>query len=255
MRACTFYDIYACLYATLGITRAPRGMRTIEIENFSYTLPPYVKFANFPSRKLNIDYIKAEFRWYLKGDPTDLSIADKASIWKDSITDGRLNSNYGFYLFKQGQLDYVVNTLTRDPESRRAMAIILGAHHLYPENRDVPCTSTLGFRIRDGALNLTVHMRSQDAIFGLGNDVPFFSLVQELTLNLLPKKYSMGNLTVFVDSLHVYERHFDMLKTIVLNKESTTPLDWPRIKRKEAKELLSGICPAFSETFSQWLWI
>ncbi len=117
------------------------------------------------------------------------------------------------------------------------MIVILNQEHLYLENKDVPCTLSLSFRIRERSshypkqLDCTVHMRSSDAIFGYGNDIPFFSLVQEFVLVYLNQglgeKYEMGTLTVFSESLHVYEKHFGMLEKLI--QESTTPVHCPRI--------------------------
>ena len=124
-----------------------------------------------------------------------------------------MHSNYGYYLFTKAGLGFVVNELTRDKDSRRALVSIFNSHqHLFSDNNDVPCTATLGFRIRDGALNMTVHMRSQDAIYGLGNDLPFFNLCWEIVAIAL--NIPQGRYHHFVESFHVYERHFNMLNTI-----------------------------------------
>jgi len=226
----TFKSMYQRL-KDHGKLVTPRGQKTLEIENALTVFEPYERFANFPSRKLSLSYIKDEILWYLRGDLYDLSICDKAKIWQNCVTDGKLNSNYGHAIFKQKQLDYVVECLKKDPDSRRAIIVILAQPHLYLENKDVPCTLSLNFRLREDKLNCTVHMRSSDAIFGYGNDVPFFSLVQEFVLAginfLRSKEYEMGTLTVFSESLHVYEKHFDMLDKLV--QEDVVPIDCPRV--------------------------
>ena len=48
---------------------APRGLKILEVENFSYSLAPYVRFPNFEARHLNLEYVREEFQWYLGGDP------------------------------------------------------------------------------------------------------------------------------------------------------------------------------------------
>ena len=198
----------------------PRGQLVIELENFSFELPPFVRFQNFECRKLNLNYIREEFLWYLNADRHDLSITDHAKIWKGIVDlDGSLNSNYGQYIFRQGgQFDRVVETLEHDRDSRRASMMILNREHLLSDTKDVPCTYALNFRIRDEKLNMSVHMRSQDAIYGMGNDVPTFSFIHEMVLNALKEKYpdlGYGSYFHVVDSFHVYERHFEMLSSIV----------------------------------------
>lgn len=206
----------------------PRGQLVLEAENFTYELPPYVRFQSFKRRKFNLNYVKDELLWYLKGDRFDLSITEKAKIWKSIVNkDGSINSNYGQYIFSNrasdfkyfggGQFDQVVSTLSLDKDSRRASMMILNRDHLLSETNDVPCTYALNFRIRENMLNMSVHMRSQDAIFGMGNDAPAFSFIHEMMLQSLRRVYpdlAYGNYFHIADSFHVYERHFDMIQTI-----------------------------------------
>jgi len=228
---------------TFGKEYSPRGMKIKEIEHYTYKLPPYYRFANFKSRKLNIDYIKKEFLWYLRGDLYDLSICEHAKIWKDivvkdSFGQGYLNSNYGYYIFKTGAFDKVVYELKMDKDSRRASISILGSlpSHNFPEVKDVPCTYSLNFRIRrdhDGrdTLKMSVHMRSQDAVFGMGNDLPCFSFIHEMVYTYLKEHYpdlEMGLYYHTADSFHVYERHFGMLNQILQGDEFES-IEVPRI--------------------------
>jgi thymidylate synthase len=202
-----------------------------------------------------LPYIKEELKWYLKGNIYDLSICEKAKIWADCVTDGKLNSNYGKYLFKDGGVDYVVETLLLDHSSRRAVIPILSAGHLQVESRDIPCTVSIGFKIRNSHLYCTVHMRSQDAVFGLGNDVPFFSIVQEMVLAYLQPAYPwllLGPLTVFVESLHVYDRHFEMLDRLVTEQ----PEEFVTIPRLEAEAEVDGlrVGHGLDLPFTRWLY-
>jgi thymidylate synthase len=216
---------------------APRGMKVLEIEDYTYTLEPYVRFCSFPERKLKIDYVKGEFLWYLKGDKHDLSICEKASMWKTLINaDGSINSNYGQYIFYQNegqrisQFDNVVETLVKDKDSRRAAIMILGKEHLMMTTNDLPCTYCMSFRIRDNKLNMSVRMRSQDAVFGMGNDAPTFSFVQEMVYAMLLDTYpdlKLGTYTHTTDSFHIYERHFDILDALADGK--CDEIDCPEI--------------------------
>ena len=189
-----FRQIFKDLKAS-GKKFSPRGLEVIEIENYTYELPPYARFCNFAARKLNLDYIKREFLWYLKGDKFDLSILKYAKMWEGLVNaDGSINSNYGQYIFHRGSderslFTYVLEELARDKDSRRASAVILRREHLLSETRDYPCTYSLNFRIRDDKLNMSVHMRSQDAVFGMGNDAPCFSFIHELVCQSLKWKY------------------------------------------------------------------
>ena len=199
---------------------SPRGQLIKELENFSYTLPPFVRFQSFECRKFNLSYVKNEMMWYLKGERFDTSITQHAKLWQSIINeDGSINSNYGQYIFHgdDNQFDNVVKTLSLDKDSRRASIMILNSSHLLSDTKDVPCTYSLNFRIRNNRLNMSVHMRSQDAIFGMGNDAPAFSFIHEMLLNALRETYpelQYGSYFHVADSFHVYERHFQMLDQI-----------------------------------------
>ena len=199
---------------------SPRGQLVIEIENYSYTLPPRARFCNFLARKINQNYVKREFLWYLRGNAKDLEILKHASMWDNLVNDnGSINSNYGQYIFNDNlnQFSNVVKTLSNDVDSRRASISILSAKHLLSTTNDVPCTYSLNFRIREMKLNMTVHMRSQDAVFGMGNDAPCFSFIHEMVYVALRSVYPelvMGEYHHFADSFHVYERHFKVMEAI-----------------------------------------
>lgn len=231
-----FDDIFSRV--SKGNIISPRGEKVIEVENFMYELPPYVKFQNYDVRKLSFNYIKEELLWYLRYNFRDTSIIQFASIWKNLIQDnGIINSNYGAHLFgyyygQDSQFSNVIRILTEDKDSRRASMVILSTKHLFLE-KDIPCTYALNFRIRNNALNMTVHMRSQDAIFGMGNDAPAFSMIHEMTHCVLKETYSdlvLGTYTHFADSFHVYERHFEMLEKIVSGNAEFTEVVTPPIR-------------------------
>lgn len=231
-----------------GTFVSPRGQRVLEIENYTYELPAFVKFQSFESRKLNIQYIKDELLWYIRGDKFDLSITEKAKIWQQIVnSDMSINSNYGQYIFSGvKQFDNVVKTLSDDRDSRRGSMMILQEAHLVSDTKDVPCTYALNFRIRDNNLNMSVHMRSQDAIYGMGNDAPAFSFIHEMMLNALRRSYPdlmCGTYFHCADSFHVYERHFQMLEKLSgLNVQTKDELkDWrPDLYEKIECPRISG---------------
>lgn len=253
-----FRNIYRRLL-TDGEYSAPRGLEIIEIENFRVAFPPYVRFINFKSRKLNLEYIKREFLWYLKADKYDTSIAEHASLWKSLINkDGSINSNYGQYLFRLPQFANVIDTLAIDKDSRRAAMTILQPQHLLSDTKDVPCTYCINFHIRNNKLNMMVHMRSQDAVYGLGNDLPTFSFIHEMMhVCLRDLKYidlEIGSYMHTVDSFHAYKKHYDMIRSIALSNDDTfTEIFCPYMQDK--KEIINLITYRLDKNkkFTSWL--
>lgn len=231
----------------------PRGERTLEIENFSYTCNPFVRFNSFEGRNFNMTYLKREMAWYIKADPHDLSIADHAAQWGKIVLNGKLNSNYGSYWFGPHGVRFIQRILTKDPMSRRAVIPMYGSDvdHMDLEAKDVPCTIAIEFRLREGKLNMRAIMRSQDILWGMANDLPTFSFLQEIVAQLLTVE--VGALTISVGSFHVYESRMSMFKAII-DHDTYVPLTSrpPRISRYES-HLLMEKCIDRSRAFSDWL--
>lgn len=220
-----FYHVLEKLW-TRGSLCRPRGLVVKELTNFQYYLEPRERFMCFDQRKFKLDYAKQKFLWYIRADRKDTSITKIASMWKDLINpDGSINSNYGWYLFNKeatgtdvSNFERIAQTLESDPDSRRAAVMILSNEKLNSVTKDYPCTAYLNFQIRKNWLNIYVRMRSQDAIFGMGNDAPCFSFTHELMCIRLKEKFpdlKLGRYWHLADSFHVYERHFDTVQDIL----------------------------------------
>jgi thymidylate synthase len=159
----------------------------------------------------------------LSGNNETAWISKYSSFWKDISDDGvTANSAYGARLFKPHdaiaqrrfvQWDYIVNELRNDPDSRRAVMHLRTPNDSVDAKLDVPCTLALQFFIRDNKLHQVVHMRSSDVIFGIAYDVPAFTLFQEILANELD--VDLGTYTHVSNSLHIYERHFEMAENIL----------------------------------------
>lgn len=195
-----------------GPSVSPRGQLVYERRRVAAVFDYDEWFIESEGLPLKWDYIKTELKWYLKGDRDDSSICEHASIWKDIIDEhGRLNSNYGYYYNES--ICRIVRQLVSDPYSRQAVISINRPEHMYPGNKDVPCTMYLCFQLRDRSLDMHVHMRSQDAVFGLRNDLPAFQMFKTRTAFLLGAV--PGRVWLAVDNMHVYERHIKKVQAAV----------------------------------------
>jgi len=234
-----FISAYAtCQY---GALLPIRGSVVKERENARIDLLGHLSpLTSFAARNLNLNYAKQEFLWYLRADPLDDSIEQHASMWaKIKQPNGAYFSNYGQYLFPN-QTRYVVESLLTDRFSRRASVVLLQPIHLFHENVDTVCTYAINFRIRQGKLNMTVHMRSNDVIFGTTNDVFCFNMYQRFVAALLGVE--PGDYTHLVDSLHVYERHFMMLDQLLKGGvQEYSEIHVPMFTKKEAVKLADCI--------------
>ena len=120
--------------------------------------------------------------------------------------DGNVNSNYG-YQWKRGynhksQLDYVIELLNDNPETRQAAISIYDGKEHPDYKTDTPCTYAVQFTVLDGKLNMSVVMRSNDLWYGFCNDQYQFSNLQMLVA--YETGYKMGTYYHFAHNLHLY---------------------------------------------------
>lgn len=213
----------------------PRGQRIREILDAQIEINPLYPFQDFTARKYNYAYFIEEMRWKLGASKYDDSIKKHAKMWESvQNPDGTFNSNYGqFWFGQQMGLMKAVLELIRDKDSRRASIPMLTDAHLSPETRDTVCTEAVTFHIRDDKLYMSVHMRSSDQIFGLGTDVPTFSVLFMLALGLLRGVYpalKVGTIKITAASSHIYETHWSMVERILKSGPgdyAPTPLPEP----------------------------
>ena len=248
----------------------PRGMLCLELQDHMISFSTqHSPLSSFKARKLNLNYAKQELLWYLRHDRYDLSIEKHASMWaKIRQPDNGFNSNYGQYIFNDrlnpykgmsmgSQFAFVVSELIKDPDSRRASIVLLRAEHLYSENSDVVCTYAMNFRIRDNKLNMTVMMRSNDAIFGTTNDVFCFWGIYQMVYALLSDhmlSLQRGIYNHFVNSLHVYEKHFEMLNKLIDDGEAGyQEIVVPFVKADEVRAIVKSNGEDVSGPFMRWL--
>jgi thymidylate synthase len=202
-----------------GTRSKPRGMETIEIRNAWIEISePGDGICTLTSRNTNTSYIEEEKKWYLSGSPFAKDIEHASKFWNKLVDrNGTINSNYGKLVMVDkyngiSQFEWCEDSLKSDPDTRQAVMNYNQPQHKYTGNRDFPCTVSQSFRGRGEHLDTLVHMRSNDIILGFTNDAPFFIYLQKLMaekIGLKPGPYSH-----IAESLHVYERHFDMIEKI-----------------------------------------
>lgn len=181
--------------------------------NVSFTLQDVSnKTVTTPQRKFNEDYAEYEWNWYLKGDRDASEIAERAKIWKQMMVEGttEVNSNYGYFWNKNYQLSRVIQELKTNKETRRAIVVHYDINELDRYKHDTPCNDVLNFYIKDDKLHLTVFARSIDLVFGFCNDQYTFAKLMEMVAFQLD--IPVGEMHWMVTNLHIYPRHYDMLK-------------------------------------------
>lgn len=149
-----------------------------------------------------------EFLWYMSGSDSLEFISHYISRYEDSAEPGtdKIHGAYGPRLFSAGgginQIESIISLLSRKGSTRRAAISIFEARDTSRDYKDVPCTCTLQFFIREGFLHCMAHMRSNDAYIGLPHDIFCFTLLQEYIAVRLG--VALGQYYHSVGSLHLY---------------------------------------------------
>ena len=193
------------------------GSKTIELLGASFIANEEAIFGT-PNR----DYIETELEWY-ESESTNVNdiyddYREAPAAWlMTANAHGEINSNYGHLIYGEkyyNQYDQVVEELTQNPDSRRASMIYTRPSIWieYNENgkNDFICTNSVTYYIRDNALHCVVQMRSNDVIFGYRNDYAWQDYVLRHLANDL--SIDVGDIHWQVQNLHVYERHFGIVK-------------------------------------------
>jgi len=203
----------------IGDMSQPRDMKVKELPLTTLPIDSVSPFANFESRKFNWKYFAGELAWYLRKDRDVDYIGQFSGFWSTltNPNSNEINSNYGSLLFNE-QLEWVVDSLKADPNSRQAIAFLNQPKFQFEGNKDFVCTMYLNFFIRNNALHMKVQMRSNDIFYGLTFDAPFFAFVHQHVFLWLKDTYPELELGVYyhcADNTHFYERHFELADKIL----------------------------------------
>ena len=190
------------------------GVKTIELVNANFIADEETIFGE-PNR----DYIAREIQWYksqslnvhhIPGGPPEIwkQVADKYGI---------INSNYGWCIWSVSnydQYDNVRQELRNNPNSRRAVMIYtrpsMWFDYKVHGRSDFMCTNAVQYLVRDDKLDAIVQMRSNDVVYGYRNDYAWQDYILQLLADEL--QIERGKIHWNCGSLHVYERHFSMVK-------------------------------------------
>lgn len=140
----------------------------------------------------------------------------------------RIFGGYGPRLFNWDGADQfaeVIALLRRSGSSRKAVIQLFDRHDILQEHRDVPCTCTLQFALREGKLSLFTNMRSNDVYKGLPHDIFCFTMLQEIAARTL--SVEIGTYKHAVGSLHLYEEDFERAGQFLAEGWQSTELPMP----------------------------
>jgi thymidylate synthase len=251
-----------------GVCASPRDLPTLELPPIQLVLAnPRRRILTSVSRKWRLPLAVGEFCWHLSASNELSFIRYYSNRWNEFADDEQTirGSCYGYRLFRGGergpsQWEVAHKLLRHDPSTRRA--VLLMSQPLVDGDiaaKDIACATSLQFLLRDGQLDAVLHMRSNDAFWGLPYDVFLFTILQELFAAEL--KVKLGRYYHSVGSLHLYQRHFRAAQT-VLEDTTRREVEMPRLSNPEmlpqfllaerALRLANPSAPRLVETLPQY---
>lgn len=214
-------------------TPAPRGIGAREITNLSFELyDPRDRLIWNKARDTNYEFAMKFFLWMINGD-TDFSYVSgsnaKAVNFIDKPKDDKampanFSTAYGPRILKQ--LPFIIEELKRDPDSRRCVIHILNEGDLdmlgTGTKEEYPCTDSFTFMIRENALHMYTHMRSNNMVLTAVYDVYNNTMLQEYLYTVLRKTYpdlELGTYHHSIVSAHYFEREQELVEKILSCKD------------------------------------
>lgn len=200
------------------------GAKTIEWIGASFIADEPAIFGT-----VNEEYVNKEIDWYksMSNNIYDIYGEEREPplAWTySSNKHGEINSNYGLLIYSNmynNQYENTLSELLKNPDGRRATMVytrptIWNEYNLGGKS-DFICTNAVTYYIRDNKLYGAVQMRSNDVVFGYKNDFAWQNhvlnqLVDDLNKHNNDQFIKAGHLFWQVQNLHVYERHFDLVK-------------------------------------------
>ena len=217
-----FRTLAAILKIRKGV--APRDLETYEILNHRTIVDMTHPIVTYDERQKDNNmhqFMPAEAAFILTGRNTVGMISKYSKLITQFSDDGYFfNGAYGPRIIQQ--FTYVVDELEKDHDTRQAVATIWEPNPR--PSKDIPCTLSAQFMIRDNKLHCFDTMRSSDVWLGWPFDVFNFSMVSAFVSLLFKLRTGhalpLGNLYLTAASQHLYEKDYDKAIRVLENPKT-----------------------------------
>ena len=207
---------------TRGNISSPRGKTTKEVLGLQTRIDMTHPVVTVRHRKLGYKFLFAEALWIINGDNRLSTINPYSKHIANFSDDGKyFNGAYGPKVVDQ--LPYVINQLFTKVDTRQAVMNIWRERP--GSSKDIPCTLSAQWLIREETLHCLLNMRSSDAWLGWPYDIFNFSMLSCFILLHLrqqwlrhpdpqsletsnPFNVGLGSLTLTAGSQHLYEENY-----------------------------------------------
>ncbi|NQY03347.1 MAG: thymidylate synthase [Halieaceae bacterium] len=216
-----------------GVEKADRtgtGTRSVFARQYRHDLAD--GFPLLTTKRLHFKSIANELIWFLNGDTNTRWLKENGvSIWDEWATEeGDLGPIYGAqwtaWPTRDGgiinQIDYVVNCLKNNPDSRRILFHGWNVEYLPDESISPqenvkagrmalpPCHLLYQFYVANGRLSAQLMIRSSDTFLGL----PYNTASLALLVHMLAQQCDLkpGEIVISTGDTHIYSNHMAQVR-------------------------------------------
>jgi thymidylate synthase len=236
-----------------GVQKGDRtGTGTLSVFGRQYRHNLQNGFPLLTTKKLHFKSIANELIWFLKGDTNTQWLTENGvSIWNEwADENGDLGPLYGkqwtAWPTKNGgsinQIDYIVDCLKNNPDSRRILFHGWNVEYLPDESVSPqenvkqgrmalpPCHLLYQFYVANNRLSAQLYIRSSDSFLGL----PYNTASLALLVHMLAQQCDLdvGEVIVSTGDSHIYANHLEQVNTQLAREPRALPQ--LTIKRKPA---------------------
>jgi len=229
-----------------GVRKGDRtGTGTLSVFGRQYRHNLADGFPLLTTKKLHLKSIINELIWFLSGDTNTRWLNENGvKIWDEWATEeGDLGPVYGAqwtaWPTRDGgsvnQIDYVVDCLRNNPDSRRILFHAWNVEFLPDESKSPqqnvrdgrmalpPCHLFYQFYVAEGKLSAQLMIRSSDSFLGLPYNTASLAV---LTMMLAQQcDLGLGEIIVCTGDSHIYSNHFEQVE----QQLGRAPMALPRL--------------------------
>ncbi|MGY0558116.1 MULTISPECIES: thymidylate synthase [unclassified Lysobacter] len=200
-------------------------------------------FPLVTTKKLHLRSIVHELLWFLQGQTNIAYLRDnKVRIWDEwADADGELGPIYGKQWRRWAgadgqeidQIDWVVNEIRRNPDSRRLIVSSWNVADL-PDMALMPCHTMFQFYVVDGKLSCQLYQRSGDIFLGVPFNIASYALLTHMVAQVCGLE--VGDFVHTLGDAHLYSNHYQQAR----EQLSREPLALPRLQLNRQVQDISG---------------
>ncbi len=214
-----------------GVSKDDRtGTGTISIFGHQSRYRMSDGFPVLTTKKLHLKSIIHELLWFLNGD-TNIKYLNEhgVRIWNEwADEDGDLGHIYGYQWRSWpdyngnhiDQISQVINTLRKNPDSRRIIVSSWNVADL-PKMNLPPCHTFFQFYVANGKLSLQLYQRSADIFLGVPFNIASYALLLKMMAQVT--ELEEGDFIHTFGDAHIYLNHLEQVKLQLTREPRALP--------------------------------